>query len=242
MRDPTRSKDAWVAAYRASRQPPADLLERVQDAVAEDEAAQAKTDRNRRLAWAGVGMAIAAVALGWLVLRPATAQRTSDARGNAAADEAQDGELQRVVEPGTVRARPGPPPSVPAPAAASVPEPIAPPPRAPTVTPHPPTPAASPRPETPAPAAAPATDLADLRLLRSAEQAVRRDPGAALELLARHGEQFPDSAASLEREALTILALCGAGKTTQGKPRRSDFLREHPDSAYAARVEKACSP
>lgn len=80
----------------------------------------------------------------------------------------------------------------------------------------------------------------EVRLLRQAEVVLREDPAAALAILDRHEREFPTTTLAVEREALTVLALCGAGRRIEGRGRRAAFSRSHASSGYAARVSAAC--
>jgi hypothetical protein len=80
-----------------------------------------------------------------------------------------------------------------------------------------------------------------MRLLREAERLVDTDARRALALLRKHAEDHPDSPLAIERTALRIMALCGAGRISQGSAAKVDFIRAHPASPYLARVEAACA-
>ncbi len=90
------------------------------------------------------------------------------------------------------------------------------------------------------PAAPTPGDLESLRLLRQAEHQLAHDPAACLRTLAQHERRFPGSELALEREALTVIALCGLGRVEQGRRRQAQFLTAHGDTAYAGRVRRAC--
>jgi hypothetical protein len=77
--------------------------------------------------------------------------------------------------------------------------------------------------------------------LRDAHAAVANgDPGRALVLLDRHAAQFPNGILAEECVAERIVALCGLGRTSEGRSETDRFLREHPRSPLAARVRAAC--
>lgn len=79
-------------------------------------------------------------------------------------------------------------------------------------------------------------------LLRDAAAAVGR--GAlqeALQLTDQHALQFPRSAFVDLRSAIRIEVLCGLGKSAQARGEAVMFLRRHPDSPAAVRVEKSCA-
>ena len=81
---------------------------------------------------------------------------------------------------------------------------------------------------------------AELTLLQRAERAVRADnPALARALTDEHGERFPGSALSEEREAIERKALCQADGADASE-RAASFLRAHPQSVYASRLRELC--
>ena len=88
--------------------------------------------------------------------------------------------------------------------------------------------------------AEPPDELESMRLLREAERKLETDAAESLRLLERHAERFPSSPLSLEREALTVIALCRVGRVEAGRERQQAFLRRPGSSAYAKRVKSAC--
>jgi RNA polymerase sigma factor (sigma-70 family) len=63
---------------------------------------------------------------------------------------------------------------------------------------------------------------------------------AALRTTAEHGRRFPGSALADLRTAVRIEALCEVGKAAQARGEAELFLREHPGSPVAERIERAC--
>jgi outer membrane protein assembly factor BamD (BamD/ComL family) len=59
-------------------------------------------------------------------------------------------------------------------------------------------------------------------------------------LLDDHARRFPAGSLIEEREATRVLALCRVGRVSEAKDAASRFLREHPRSPQASRVEHAC--
>lgn len=102
-----------------------------------------------------------------------------------------------------------------------------------------PTPA-EPAPTEPAPA--PGSTLAEEnRLLARARAAlIDAKPEQALARLDEHARRFPDGVLSEERQALRAVALCEAGRDTDGDAAANAFLRDHPHAALAQRVRSAC--
>jgi hypothetical protein len=85
-----------------------------------------------------------------------------------------------------------------------------------------------------------ATDLtADLALLTAAKRAT--DPAQRLKLLEQHARDHRSSTFAEERDVLTIEALCELRRDSEAKTRASAFLRLHPRSAFAARVQQSCA-
>ncbi|MBZ5711899.1 RNA polymerase sigma factor [Nannocystis pusilla] len=56
----------------------------------------------------------------------------------------------------------------------------------------------------------------------------------------RHQREFPDGVLQRERLGLRAIALCRADRAGEGEREAEAFLRDHPDSALAARVRQSC--
>ncbi|MDC0672577.1 RNA polymerase sigma factor [Nannocystis radixulma] len=74
--------------------------------------------------------------------------------------------------------------------------------------------------------------------VRAAIDAGRIDD--ALAGLRRHQREFPDGVLQRERLGLRAIALCRADRAGEGRSEAAAFLRDHPDSALAARVRQGC--
>jgi RNA polymerase sigma factor (sigma-70 family) len=74
--------------------------------------------------------------------------------------------------------------------------------------------------------------------VRAAIDAGRIDD--ALAGLRRHQREFPDGVLQRERLGLRAIALCRADRAGEGRSEAEAFLRDHPDSALAARVRQGC--
>jgi hypothetical protein len=86
------------------------------------------------------------------------------------------------------------------------------------------------------------TDADELVLIDRAAKLVRDgDHTEALELLGEHSRKFPASQLKVERQGLSVLAQCGAGKLEQAKSARDAFLRDSGNAPLAARVRRACT-
>ncbi len=68
------------------------------------------------------------------------------------------------------------------------------------------------------------------------------NPGRALSLLEQARQNFSAGVLGQEREALTIEALVGAGSRAQAEKRAAAFLRNYPQSPFAADVTKFAHP
>jgi outer membrane protein assembly factor BamD (BamD/ComL family) len=88
----------------------------------------------------------------------------------------------------------------------------------------------------PSPAQAPNDSLGELRAIAAARNLVDRDPDAALAALEAIRRDHPNGYFVEERQALTILALAGAGKTAAARTQAADFLRAHPNGPYSDRM------
>jgi len=76
----------------------------------------------------------------------------------------------------------------------------------------------------------------ELSLLERAQQAVTRDPSAALLLCEQHAAAFPNGSFTQEREVIAIDALLRLGRIAQAQARADGFLSHYSDSAHAQRV------
>jgi outer membrane biosynthesis protein TonB len=81
----------------------------------------------------------------------------------------------------------------------------------------------------------------EARLLEQADADLRRgDPHAALARLAEHAAHYPTGALREEREGVRVVALCRAGRESEGKVAAERFLARSPRSALATRIRAAC--
>jgi hypothetical protein len=81
----------------------------------------------------------------------------------------------------------------------------------------------------------------ELDLLHEAQAKWRnRNPAAALSLLSRHRQRYPNSALGQEREALRVLSLCAAGRTDEAKAVARRSFRNAPKSPLRATVDESC--
>lgn len=85
-----------------------------------------------------------------------------------------------------------------------------------------------------------ATTLAEEgRLLAEAHRLVQSgQPQRALDVLRASQARFPRSVLAQEREVLTIEALYASGSSTTAKQRAQQFLKRHPKSPHAERLER----
>lgn len=89
----------------------------------------------------------------------------------------------------------------------------------------------------------PASPPDELTLIRGATRAIRdRQPGRALALLSEHARHYPRGMLTQERDGLRAIALCAAGRTSEGLVERERFLRTAPRAPLAGRVRDACHP
>ena len=85
------------------------------------------------------------------------------------------------------------------------------------------------------------TLAAETALLQRAQSALAEgDPGAALARLDEHREGFADGVLAREREALRVTALCDAGRREDSRAAAAAFVRRHPRSMLADRVQGVC--
>jgi len=96
------------------------------------------------------------------------------------------------------------------------------------------------RPARPTPAPVDSLE-AELGMLGEAHRAtLGGDPARALTLLAAHGERYPRGALRQERSVERVLALCSLGRRDEARAVADAFLRAHPSSPLAPRVEASC--
>ncbi|MBI5513561.1 MAG: hypothetical protein HY909_07315, partial [Deltaproteobacteria bacterium] len=122
-------------------------------------------------------------------------------------------------------------------------------PEAPSTTPPTPTaalaPRASPTPQAPSQRERPPRAdalLAEGALLAEAHRAlVQGRPSEALAALRGYRARFPAGALRPESQVEEVLALCAAGRGDDARALARRFLRAHPRSALAPRVEGACA-
>jgi hypothetical protein len=82
----------------------------------------------------------------------------------------------------------------------------------------------------------------ELALLQRAERAVRAgDAALGLALIAELETKYARSKLLEERRAIELMAHCAVG-STEGAARAVRFLRDHPRSIYAARIQALCHP
>lgn len=83
---------------------------------------------------------------------------------------------------------------------------------------------------------------AETELLRRAStELAGGNASAALRTATEHARRFPRSALADVRTAVRIEALCGLGKAAQARGEAQVFLRAHPGSPVAERIERACT-
>jgi len=82
----------------------------------------------------------------------------------------------------------------------------------------------------------------EMKLLRTADAALRRgDSAAALSALSQQAAQYPHGALSQEREGMRAIALCASGSLSQGQSAAQRFLAHAEKSPLASRIRSACS-
>ncbi len=64
--------------------------------------------------------------------------------------------------------------------------------------------------------------------------------GQALAALDEHARRFPSGMLAPEREAARALALCAAGRTSEGRAAAAPFVKDDADSPIAKRIRSAC--
>jgi hypothetical protein len=107
---------------------------------------------------------------------------------------------------------------------------------------------ASSRPQAIAPAAARASsrngagDLeAELELLGSAQKSLKAgQPEEALKALDEHQRRFPAGSLAFERVGVRTVALCQAGRFSEGRTAARSYLRKVPNSVLSKRIRVAC--
>jgi hypothetical protein len=89
-------------------------------------------------------------------------------------------------------------------------------------------------------ATAPADAAAEIALLHAA----KREPDAKRRLakVDEYASKFPQGALRQEVAVLEIESLCQLGRNERAAEKSAAFLRQHPDSAYAAIARRGCSP
>jgi len=99
-------------------------------------------------------------------------------------------------------------------------------------------------PVTPMPAVVPSPDplLAELSLLRQAQQALRDGQARrALELAERHASLYPRSQLALERGALRVFAFCALGRKADARALANELLAAAPRSPLRTSLEESCA-
>ncbi len=82
---------------------------------------------------------------------------------------------------------------------------------------------------------------AEGKLLAEAQRALAAGrTGEALSKLGDYDQRFPKGMLRIEADAARVLALCAAGRQTEGQAQARRFLHRYPDSPQAGRVERAC--
>jgi hypothetical protein len=95
---------------------------------------------------------------------------------------------------------------------------------------------------TPLPAATPDPLLAELTLLRQAQQALRDGSARrALELAERHAALYPRSQLALERGALRVFAFCALGRKADARALATELLAAAPRSPLRTSLEESCA-
>lgn len=81
----------------------------------------------------------------------------------------------------------------------------------------------------------------ELRLVRSADEALGAgDAKRAMELLGEHERRFPRGTLASERSMLGILALCAAGRAAEAREQADRFAERHPRSPLLERLRHSC--
>lgn len=87
------------------------------------------------------------------------------------------------------------------------------------------------------PSLAPSDPLAELALLERARRVMATNPARALALSEEHRQKYRAGQFAEERELLAVEALVGLGQTEAAARRAGSFLRAHPNSVHAHRLE-----
>jgi len=83
---------------------------------------------------------------------------------------------------------------------------------------------------------------AEAQLLREADRALKAgDAAGCLQLLDEHARQFPRGTLEPEASAERVLALCGAGRTSEATRDARAFLASHEAGPLALRVRASCA-
>ncbi len=81
----------------------------------------------------------------------------------------------------------------------------------------------------------------EVRLLEEADSDLRHgDAAGALARLGEHATKYPGGALRQEREGMNVVALCQAGRQTEGRAAAERFLSRSSKSALASRIRAAC--
>jgi hypothetical protein len=92
------------------------------------------------------------------------------------------------------------------------------------------------------PTTAPNGTLAELRLVRGADEALRRgDYAGALKALDEHDAAFGSGHFSEECAAARVLALCGEGRAEAARQAACAFFSRYPRSPMSTRIQQSCS-
>lgn len=82
----------------------------------------------------------------------------------------------------------------------------------------------------------------ELQLLAAASESVKRgEHEDALAVLQTHAREYPSGSLLEDREALRVIALCGAGRMTDGARAARAFTERFPSSVHTRRALEACS-
>jgi hypothetical protein len=81
----------------------------------------------------------------------------------------------------------------------------------------------------------------EVHLLEEADADLRRgDATGALARLGEHATKYPGGALRQERDGMNVVALCQAGRQTEGRAAAERFLSRGSKSALASRIRAAC--
>ncbi len=90
----------------------------------------------------------------------------------------------------------------------------------------------------PASTIAPADPEGEVKLLASAQDALRSDPARALALCNEHARKYPGGNVAQEREVIAIEALMKMGNRPAAKARADRFNAAYPGSSHARRIAR----